>query len=80
MRMMILQVNRRVEVPKNRVSFLEFVRLMFDTGIVFEDELKDGRRTSLKSNKYFYKTISRLLRMMVVLYTFQVNISVREIG
>jgi hypothetical protein len=56
-------VDRRVEVPMNKVAFLEFVGLVFDTGIILEDELEDGRRTSLdKIDRYFYETISSLLR------------------
>ena len=56
-------MDRRVEAPTNNVAFLEFVRLVFDTGIVLQDELKDGRRTSLdKIYSYFYETISCLLR------------------
>jgi hypothetical protein len=31
----------------NKVTFLEFVGLVFDTSIISEDELEDGLRTSL---------------------------------
>jgi hypothetical protein len=70
-------VHRRVDVPNNRVTLLEFVGLVFDADMILEDELKDGRWTVLdKIDKYFYEnTISSLLRN----YndgpcTFQVNI------
>ena len=60
---MVPQVDRRVEAPTNRVALLEFVGLVFDAGIVFQDELKDGRRTSVdKIDRYFYETILCLLR------------------
>jgi hypothetical protein len=49
------------------VAFLEFVGLAFDTGIILgiilEDELEIGRRTSLdKINRYFYKYFLSILR------------------
>jgi hypothetical protein len=40
-------VDERVEVPMNKVAFLEFVGLAFDTGFIREDKLEDGLRTSL---------------------------------
>jgi hypothetical protein len=40
-------VDERVEVPMDPVAFLEFAGLVFDTGFVLENELKDGHRTSL---------------------------------
>jgi hypothetical protein len=40
-------VDGRVEVPMNKVAFSEFAGLVFDTGIVFENELEDRCRTSL---------------------------------
>ena len=47
----------------NKNVFLEFVGLVFDTGVILEDKLEVRRRTSLdKFNKYFYKNISSLLR------------------
>ena len=47
----------------NKVALLEFVGFMFDSGIILEDELEVGCRTSLdKIDKYFYETISSLLR------------------
>jgi len=56
-------MDRPVEVPMNKNAFLEFVGLVFDTSIVLENELEVGRRTSLdKIDKYFYATISSLLR------------------
>ena len=59
MRMIISQVDRHVKVPKDKVTFLEFVGLVFDTGNTLEDKLEVGPRTSLhKINRYFYETIS----------------------
>ncbi len=47
----------------NKGAILEFVGLVFDTGVVLENELEVGRRTSLdKIDKYLYATISSLLR------------------
>lgn len=47
----------------NKVIFLEFIRLVFDTIINLEDELKVGCRPSLvKSHGYSYATISGLVR------------------
>ena len=41
---------------------LEFMGLVFDTGIILEDKLEDGRRTLLdKIDRYFYETISNVL-------------------
>ena len=31
----------------NKVALLEFMGLVFDTGMILEDELEDGRRTLL---------------------------------
>lgn len=46
-----------------QVAFLEFGGLVFDTGFILEDELKDGRRTFLnKIDIYFYETIRGLVR------------------
>lgn len=43
------------------VTFLELVGLVFDTGIILEDKLENGLRTSLdKIDKYFYATILSL--------------------
>jgi hypothetical protein len=56
-------VDKRVEVPMNTIAFLEFVGLVFDTDLVLENELEDGRRTSLdKIDKYFYENVWGLLR------------------
>ena len=42
----------------SNVVFLELVGLAYDSGIVLQDELEDGLRTSLdKFDKYFYETI-----------------------
>jgi hypothetical protein len=52
------QVDRHVKIPKDKVAFLELVGLVFDTGIILEDELEDGRRTPLdKIDRYFYESI-----------------------
>jgi hypothetical protein len=38
----------------NKVAFLEFVGLVFDTGVIPEDELEDGLRAGLdKIDRYF---------------------------
>ena len=61
-------MDRRVDVPMNNITFLEFSGLVFDAGLIFEGKLEDGHRASLeKSEKYFYKTISSLpaLEIMV---------------
>ena len=61
-RMITPQVDRHVKVPKDKVTFLEFIGLVFDTGILLEDKLEVGLRTSLhKVDRYFYETISCLL-------------------
>ena len=39
-------MDRHVETPVNRNTFLEFAGLVFDTGAVLENELKVGRRAS----------------------------------
>lgn len=47
----------------NEIDFLEFVRFVFDSSMILEDELEDVRRTPLdKIDKYFYETISSLPR------------------
>ena len=39
---------------KAAFKFLEFMGLVFDTSMILEDELEDGRRTSLdKIDRYF---------------------------
>ena len=51
------EVNIRVDVPIQTVTFLELVGLVFDTGIILEDKLENGLRTSLdKIDKNFYAT------------------------
>ena len=51
-------MDEHVEVPVNENVFLEFAGLVFDTGVILEDELEDGRWTSVdKIDKYFYETI-----------------------
>ena len=60
--MITLQVDRHVNAPKDKVAFLEFVGLVFDTSIILEDKLEVGLRTSLhKIYRYFYQTISCLI-------------------
>ena len=60
---MTAQVDRRVNVPMNKVTFLEFIGLLFDTSMILEDELEVGPRASLdKIYKYFFKTLSSLFR------------------
>ena len=47
----------------SNVVLLESVGLAYDAGIVLQDELEDGLRTSLdKFDKYFYESICSLLR------------------
>ena len=59
--MITLQVDKHVKVPKDKVAFLECVRLVFDTGIFLEDKLKVVLRTSLhKIDRYFYENVSCL--------------------
>ena len=48
----------------NEVALLEFMGLVFDTGIILEDKLEPehGRRRLLdKIDRYFYETISSVL-------------------
>jgi hypothetical protein len=39
--MMPLQSDRHVQLPMNRVAFLESVRLVLDAGVILEDKLED---------------------------------------
>ena len=56
------QVDRHVKVPKDKVAFLEFVGLVFDASIIFEDKLEAGLWTSLhKIDRYLYEIIWCLL-------------------
>ena len=59
-------MDRRIEVPMNIVTFLEFSGLVFDASFVFEDELEVGRRTSQsfldKYDIYPYESICGLLQ------------------
>ena len=51
-------MDKLVEVPTNNVTFLEFVGLVFDTVIIFEDELEDRLWTFLaKIDTYIYAII-----------------------
>ena len=62
MQQTLSKVYARVEVPMNDVIFLKFAGLVFDTGLIFEDQLEDRRWTCLdKIYKYFYETIRGLL-------------------
>jgi hypothetical protein len=81
------QVNRHVEAPINKVTFPKLVGRVFDASIILEDELEVRVRlaglTSLhKIDRYFYENCMNLYinesRLYAALYTFQVNISVRE--
>ena len=57
------QVDRHVKVPKDKVTFLECVGLVLDTGIIHEDKLNVVLRTSLhKMDRYFYKTIVSVMK------------------
>ena len=50
------QVDGQVKVPKDKVIFLEFFGLVFDTITILEDKLEVGLRTSLdKIDRYFYE-------------------------
>ena len=60
-RMITLQVDRHVKVPKDEIAFLEFVGLVFGTSIILEDKLEVGLWSSLKIDRYFYENISCLL-------------------
>ena len=56
-------MDRRVDVPMKRVAFFEFAGLVFDSGMILEDELEGGRRTPLdKIDRDFYDIISSLLK------------------
>jgi hypothetical protein len=59
-------VDRHVEIPINRVIFFEFVRLVFDIGAVFENELEVGRRAFLdKIDRDIYELpLSRLSKSL----------------
>ena len=41
------QVDGHVKVPDDKVAFLEFVGLVFDTSIILEDKLEVGPRVGL---------------------------------
>ena len=59
------QVDIHVKVPDDKVAFLEFVGLVFDTSIILEDKLEIGLRTSLhKIDRYFYETIVYIVSVM----------------
>ena len=47
-------MDRHVDVPVNKFALLELVGLVFDTGMILEDEFESGPRTSLdKIDIYF---------------------------
>ena len=63
LRIMTPQMDRQAKVPMNEVAFLESPGLVLGTGINLEDEVKVERRTPPdKINRYFYETISILLK------------------
>ena len=50
-------MDEHVEVPVNKSVFLEFAGLVFDAGVILDDELEDVRwTTGDKIDKYFYET------------------------
>ena len=61
-RMITPEVDRQVKVPKDKVAFLEFVGLVFDTGIILQDKPEVGLWTSLhKMDGYIYETIVHIV-------------------
>ena len=59
------QGDRHVKVPKDKIAFLEFVGLVFGTGIILEDKLEVRLRTSLhKIDRYFYEIIVCIVSVM----------------
>ena len=59
------QVHRHVKVPKDKVAFLEFVGLVFDTSIILEDKLEVGLWTSHhKNDRYLYEAIVYIVSVM----------------
>ena len=68
-----------VKFPDDKVAILDFIGLVFDTSIILEDKLEVGLRPSLhKIDRYFYENIVSIEYVMNGLYTFQVDITVRE--
>ena len=56
-------MDKQARVPMYKVASLESVRLVKGTGISLEDEVDIERRTPLdKIDRYFYETISIMLR------------------
>ena len=55
-------MDRHIETPVNRNTFFEFAGLVFDTGIVFENELEVGRRASFDEiDRDIYGTVVSLI-------------------
>ena len=53
------QVDRHIKVPNDEFFFLEFIGLVFETGIILDDKPEVEFGTSLyKIDRYFYETIS----------------------
>ena len=53
------QVDRHIKVPNDEFFFLEFIGLVFETGIILDDKPEVELGTSLyKIDRYFYETIS----------------------
>ena len=58
-------MDRHVKVPYDKVAFLEFVGLVFDTDTILEDKLEVGLWTSLhKMDRYFYENIVYFMTVM----------------
>ena len=58
-------MDRHVKVPYDKVAFLEFVGLVFDTDTILEDKLEVGLWTSLhKMDRYFYENIVYFMSVM----------------
>ena len=58
-------MDRHVKVPDDKVAFLEFVGLVFDTDTILEDKLEVGLWTSLhKMDRYFYENIVYFMSVM----------------
>ena len=57
---MATQVVGHVYVPKDKVTILEFVGLVFDTSIILEDKSEVELRTSLTLEARFCASFSRI--------------------
>jgi hypothetical protein len=71
-------VDRHVEIPINRDTFFEFVRLVFDTGAVVENELEVRHRAFL--DKFDRDICANIFSLLIsdcgAAHTLQMNISV----